>query len=258
MQKTSELYKELRAAGAGIEKRLAIGETGSLIDRKGDRITFGGTRILVASSGAEGGYDESIVNTIATQGEVFPDGKPGVGGTQAAQIDVDMYAPAGEIPRQARLAPYVRLTDGQRHSEWIPQGVFYVDTREDRNPEGLRRIKLHGFDAMLKAEQPYPESRIDWPGLDREVVGEIAAAMAVTVDPRTWEIMTAGYRIPYPADYSCRETLGYIGSMYAGNWIMNDTGELLLIPLWTLPEETRLLVAADRRAITFGGVRIRV
>ena len=103
MQKTSELYKELRAAGAGIEKRLAIGETGSLIDRKGDRITFGGTRILVASSGAEGGYDESIVNTIATQGEVFPDGKPGVGGTQAAQIDVDMYAPAGQIPRQAQI-----------------------------------------------------------------------------------------------------------------------------------------------------------
>ena len=82
MQKTSELYKELRAAGAGIEKRLAIGETGNLIDRKGDHITFGGTRILVASSGAEGGYDESIVNTIATQGEVFLDGKPGVGGTQ--------------------------------------------------------------------------------------------------------------------------------------------------------------------------------
>ena len=55
-----------------------------------------------------------------------------------------------------------------------------------------------------------------------------------------------------------REGSDYIGSMYAGNWVMSDTGELLMIPLWTLPEETRLLVAADRRAITFGGVRIRV
>lgn len=258
MQKTSKLYRELYAAGADVEKRLAIGETGVLISRQGDSITFGGTRILVASSGADGGYDESIVNAVETKSDVFPEGGPGVGGTQSAQIDVDIYAPAGEIPRKARLAPFIRLTDGVRHSEWVPQGVFFVDTREDVEPNGLRQIKLHGYDGMLAAEQPYPSSKLSWPALDTQAVAEIANAMGVPVDPRTWDVMTAGYRIPYPADYSCREVLGYLASMYAGNWVMSDDGALLLIPLWSLPAETRLLVDKDRQNITFGGVRILV
>lgn len=258
MQETSELYKELRNAGAKAEKRLTIGESGALIDKAGNSITFGGVRILVASSGPEGGYDESIVSTISTQGQVFPEGGPSVGGTQAGEIDVDMYAPAGTIPRQARLAPFVRLVKDDIHSEWIPQGVYYVDTRDDQDPNGLRRLKLHGYDGMLRAEQDYPASRLDWPAIDTEIVQEIANAMDVTVDPRTWQTMDAGYRLPYSTKYSCREMLGYIGAMYAGNWIMNETGALLLVPLGGLPRETRLLVDQHRETITFGGVRIRV
>ena len=258
MQQTSETYRRLLAAGAGVEKRLTIGESGALIDKSGDAITFGGVRILVASSGAEGGYDESIVSEISTKGQVFPDGGPSIGGTQAGEIDVDMFAPAGEIPRQARLAPYVRLVKGEEHSEWIPQGVYYVDTREDQDPQGLRRLKLHGYDAMLWAEQAYPSSNLDWPALDTDVVKEIAQAMDVGIDDRVFTVMTAGYRLPYATGYSCREILGYIGAMYAGNWVMSDAGNLLLVPLGGLPKETRVLVDDTRSAITFGGVRILV
>lgn len=259
MQETSDLYKQLLSEGAGVEKRLAIGESGTLIDKSGDSITFGGVRILVASSGADGGYDESMVSSITTRGQVFPDGGgPVVGGTESAEIEVDMFAPAGNIPRQARLAPYVRLTDGDKHSEWLPQGVFFLDTREDQNPDGLRRLKLRGFDGMLRAEQDYPSSKLDWPALDMDVIREIAAAMDVTIDDRVASVVTAGYRIPFPADFSCREVLGHIGTMYAANWVMSDTGALLLIPLGGLPKETRLLVDKTRSAITFGGVRIRV
>lgn len=258
MQETSDLYKKLRAEGAKAEKRLTIGESGVLIDKGGDAITFGGVRILAASSGPEGGYDETMVNTISTQGQVFPEGGPAVGGTQAGEIDVDMYAPAGQVPRQARLAPYVRLVKGEERSEWLPQGVYYVDTREDQDPDGLRRLKLHGYDGMLRAEQDYPASRLDWPALDTDVVKEIAGAMDVTVDDRVWQVMVAGYRIPYPTEYSCREVLGHIGAMYAGNWVMGETGALLLVPLGGLPKETRVLVDETRSAITFGGVRILV
>lgn len=258
MQETSALYRRLLAEGAGVERRLAIGESGALITKAGDAITFGGVRILVASSGADGGYDESIVSEISTQGQVFPDGGPSIGGTQAGEIDVDMFAPAGEIPRQARLAPYIRLAKDGEYSEWLPQGVYFVDTREDKDPAGLRRLRLHGYDAMLRAEQDYPSSRLSWPALDTAVVREIAQAMDVGVDNRVWQVMTAGYRIPYPTEYSCREILGYIGAMYAGNWIMSDAGNLLLVPLGGLPKETRLLVDSTRSTITFGGVRILV
>jgi hypothetical protein len=41
VQKTSELYQELLASNHKMETRLAIGETGVLITKQGDAITFG-------------------------------------------------------------------------------------------------------------------------------------------------------------------------------------------------------------------------
>ena len=57
MQTTSDLYRELLSGSHWKETRLAIGETGKLITKLGDTITFGGTSILVGRSGADGGYD---------------------------------------------------------------------------------------------------------------------------------------------------------------------------------------------------------
>ena len=258
MQQTSKLYKELLAQGAAVETRLVVGERGVLINKRGNAITVGGVRIRVASGGPESGYDERIVASLETTGSVFSGQGPGVGGTQAGELDATLYPTAAAIPRQARLAPYVRLTDGERHSEWIPQGVFFLDTREEEEPDGLKKLRIHGYDAMLRGEQNYPASTLDWPAVDTAVVKEIAGAMGVDVDPRVWEIMDGGYRIPLPTGYSCREVLGYIGCMYAGNWIMSDTGTLLLVPLGGLPKETRLLVDKAGNYITVGGVRIRV
>ena len=47
MQQTSALYKELLAGDYTVETRVAIGESGLLVEKTGDHITFGGTRILV-------------------------------------------------------------------------------------------------------------------------------------------------------------------------------------------------------------------
>lgn len=262
---TSELYKELLAGDHAVEHRLTIGETGVLVTRQGEGITFGGHRILVASSGADGGYDESMLMTVETSGDVFSGNTPSVGGAVAGEIDVVMLRPFGSIPRQARLAPYSRLTDGARHSEWVPGGVYYVDTRKEV-PGDVEKIRFHGYDAMLKAEQDYPESHMDWPARDIDVVREIAAFMDVPIHPDTVAIMTTprnvqrppGYPIQYPGEYSCREVLEYIAGLYAGNFVMSNDGSLRLITLWGLPKETRLLVTETRQYLTFGGVRIRV
>lgn len=259
MQETSEKYKKMLAKGAGVETRVSIGDSGVLIDGSGDSITIGGVRLLVDDGGPNGGYDESMVCAVTTSGQVFGgSGGPTAGSTEAGEIEVDMFAPAGNIPRQARMAPFVRLVDGEEHSEWLPQGVYYLDTREDREPDGLRRLHLQGFDGMLRAEQDYPSSKLDWPAKDTDVVKEIATAMNVQVDPRVWDVMDGEYLIPYPTEYSCREVLGHIGAMYAGNWVMNETGDLLLVPLGGLPPETRYLVDDTRSAILIGGDRILV
>lgn len=259
MQETSALYQELLASKHWKETRLTIGETGKLITKSGDAITFGGTSILVGSSGADGGYDESTLVEMNTAMRMFSEDTPTVGCCVSGEITVKMLRPLGDIPRQARLAPYVRLTDGVRHSEWIQKGVFYVDTRElSQDGTKIEYLTLCGYDAMLKAEQDYPSSKLSWPATDIDVVREIADFIGVSVDSRTADVMTRGYAIQYPGEYTCREVLGYIAAMYAGCFIMSDLGEIRLVALNGIPAETRYLLAGTGQPITFGGVRILV
>lgn len=259
MQETSELYNELLASDHSVDTRLAIGETGVLITKQGDSITFGGVSILVAASGADGGYDETLLISMETDISVFSEDTPTVGDCVSSQIDIEMIKPSAELPKRARLVPYVRLTDGSRHSEWIQQGVFYIDTRTQKEDGStIEKIVIHGYDDMLKAEQDYPESNLDWPAKDIDVVREIAEFIGVTIDERTIPIINRGYPVQYPAGYSCRDVLGYIAAMYAGCFIMSDIGELRLVTIYGIPKETRYLIEKSGFAITFGGDRILV
>lgn len=261
MQKTSSLYKYLLSGRHWNETRLSIGDTGRLVDKSGNRITFGGTGILVASAGADGGYDESVFaeDGISTTSCVFDSNTPAVGCCVSGEIDVKMLRPAGRIEGLSRIALYTRLTDGTRHSEWLSQGVYFLNSADsDADENGVQWMKIHGYDAMQKAEQDYPSSKLQWPAADIDVVREIADAMGVSIDPRTVEIMTGEYPVEYSPDLSCREMLSYISAMYAGCFIMNENGELRLICFWDIPKETRYLINNPGYAITFGGVRILV
>lgn len=259
MQKTSDLYQELLAGDHRKETSLSIGETGVLITKQGEDITFGGVSILVGATGADGGYRESVLVSVETENNVFGGQSPQVGACVSAEIDVEILKPFGELPQRARMVPYVRLTDGVRYSEWIQKGVFYIDTRQEKEygPD-LKTIIIHGYDEMMKAEQDYPSSTLSWPARDIDVVREIAAFWGVSVDARTVPIINRGYRINYPAGYSCRDTLGYIAAMYAGSFVMSDLGELRLITIHGIPKESRYLIEAAGAAITFGGDRILV
>ena len=239
MQETSSLYKEL------------------LTSHKEGKPNVKYQTILYIEGLGE--FDETTLISMETNCRMFPDESPTVGNCVSSEIDIEMVKPSGVIPRQARLIPAVRLTDGIRQSEWIQKGVFYIDTRE-RKEDGssLEKIKIHGYDDMLKAEQDYPESNLDWPARDIDVIVEIADFMGITIDYRTFDVVNRGYQIQYPSGYSCREVLGYIAAMYAGCFIMSDWGELRLVTIHGIPRESRFLVDSSGSAITFGGDRILV
>lgn len=145
-------------------------------------------------------------------------------------------------------------------SEWIPQGVFYIDTREvTANNNGLDILSLHGFDAMLKAEQPYSSNATVSDAPDTEYVQAIADAIGVEVDSRTWDIMR-GYTMPFPLGYSMREVLGYIASSYIGSFVMTDEGKLRLVSLLGLPDRPGESLLGDEQGnvIIFGDDAILV
>lgn len=258
MQETSSLYKRLLAdPGHWKEYTLVIGESGVLVDEFSNRITFGGTAILVASTGADSGFREISIISMSTQKSIFSESNPTVGNCIAGQITAEMMKPKGEIPRRARLAPYVRLTNGIEYSEWIPKGVFFIDHREYSGDEN-ERMPIYGYDHIILAEDEFPSSTHTWPRKDIDVVRDIANEIGTSLDRRTVQIMNKGYEINYPAGYSMREVLENIAAMYAGSFIMSDTGELLLVTMFGIPRETSYLIDNVGFAITFGGDRILV
>ena len=258
MQETSSLYKRLLAdPGHWKEYSLVIGESGVLVDGFSNRITFGGTAIIVSTTSADSGFRESAIIKMSTQKSIFSDSNPTVGNCIAGQITVEMKKPKGNIPRRARLAPYVRLTNGKEHSEWLQKGIFFIDHREYSGDEN-ERMTVYGYDHIILTEDEFPSSTHTWPRKDIDVARDIAIEIGTSLDRRTVQIMNKGYEINYPAGYSMREVLENIAVMYAGSFIMSDTGELLLVTMFGIPIETSYLIDNVGFAVTFGGDRILV
>lgn len=213
------------------------------------------TQVVIAGNTCS----QSEIMKLSADYRMFTESQPSVGGCLAGELSVSLLNPSFSIPRMALVEPFVRVTDGTQTSEWIPQGKFYIDTRETtNNDDDLPILTLHCYDAMLKTEKDYPSTTHTWPYADTDVVQEIATTLGVGVDDRTWDLMTKDYQISLPAGYSLREVLSNIAGMYAGNWIMNYDGDLLLIAVNGLPPETNYLVDGIGDAITFGGDRILV
>lgn len=193
-------------------------------------------------------------------------------------------------------------------SEWVPKGVYYIDTREYDKESGV--LRLNGFDAMLKGEQDFMQSgdQGTWPQIDRNIVCDVASRIGLGkdtytavsnpsgnpknkgwyyksgskyylsfdtsvksgttyytrsntgLDARTMPLLNKYYKVGYPgygeSAYTVREVLGYVGSMYAGNWIINDEGLLRLVILGDIPAETNYLIDELDRRITLGGDRL--
>lgn len=244
MQTTSQLYKDIVAGNHWFEVSLATGEIGNLLTEDGFELEFGGYNILLSGSDADGGYRENTLIEMSTTRSLFDD-KPSIGGAVAGELNVTMLKPSGEIPKMARLVPFIRACNETQKSEWIKKGVFYIDTRSnDRTAEGLEILTIHAYDDMLKSEQDYVAS-ISYPATDIEVAQDIASKMGVTLDERTEQAL-GNHTMNLPVGYSCREILRGIAAINCGNFLMSDEGRLLFVRLGDIEEETNYL-------ISFGG-----
>lgn len=198
-------------------------------------------------------YNESQILELRTEWRTFREEQPSVGGCLSSELTAKIVASSEHIPRMAQVRPYARVTDGTDHSEWMPQGVYFIDTRaETANDDDLPILTIHCYDAMLKTEAEYPDTEGAWPKSDYAVVEQIADTIGVDIDERTAGVMVHGYDISPPISYTMREVLANIGAMYAGNWVMTLEGKLLLVTLNGIPEDTSILVNGFGDIITFG------
>lgn len=176
--------------------------------------------------------------------------KLSVGNTCAAELDITIW-PKSDIPKMARIVPYVIAEDGTE----TQLGVFYTDTRAKMG----KMLNIIAYDEMLKADLEWiPDQSLKFPMTMSDAVTEITDLMGVELDSRTE--LNSAYTIDYLAnEWTLRDVLGFIGAAHAGNWIFTNEGKLLLVPLFDgMPAETNHLVSECGDAILFGGVRITV
>lgn len=200
-------------------------------------------------------YGQSAIQEMTINRSVFSN-NPACGMCISAEIDLSIIKPTVSIPRMAYIEPFVRIKNKTLTSEWLPKGKFYIDTRSYTKNDAVDVLTIHGFDKMLMAERDAP---IDgFPMTDIQAVQKIATYCGFTLDEYVETKINQGYQVPIPAEYSCREVLGYIAAMYAGCFVMDDFGCLRLVQLNGMPEETNYLINAAGLSITFGGDRILV
>lgn len=233
MQTVSELYRTIHAGHHYAEIQVLI-----------NGVTYGQDKLVKVQTN-----NSLLGNTME------------VGVCYAGEIDVELLEPTVDIPKMATIVPQFRIVNtdnSSEKSEWLPKGTYWIDTRET-SQNGAKQLIIHGYDAMLKSEQPFPSMSGSWPKTTSAVVAAIATKMGVTQDSRNAALMTPSYNVQLPTNYTCREVLGYIGTMYCGSWIMSDDGQLRLVTLDSLPKETNLLLADPDDYLMFAdGTRILI
>lgn len=167
-----------------------------------------------------------------------------VGGCSTATLSLSVLT-EDEIKSTSPVVIMGRLTDGEKYSEWLEFGTFYINQR-DTSFEGL--ISIDCFDSMLKTNQSYldeTDSSANWPKTMKAVVEEIAYRIGVGIDPRTKINTGADYIVPYPSGKTMAQVLGDIGACHGGNWIITEENLLRLVPLVTAPDETFHVISHD-------------
>lgn len=193
-------------------------------------------------------YGMNVLTSAKSNLNVFGSATPQIGLAPSGALSLSLYLDSGEVPRMAAVRPYFRVVNDTRQSEWIAKGVYFVDTRSANTLTGL--LTLQCYDSMLKGEVKYPSTSHEWPYSDINTVTEIASFLGVAVDAQTTSLMTGGYMVPLPTQYTIRETLRYIGALYGGNFIVTDSNTLRLIPLWNVKTEEDLPVGGSHRLTT--------
>lgn len=219
MQSTSRAWRELWAAGAALEARAVIAGT------------------------VYADIAPPVIHRAAMQGALS------VGNVAAASLSLVVRG-AGDIPRSAAVVVEVRLNDGARVSEWLPQGTFYISRRARDPVTGL--LALECYDALLKAQAVVSE--LPWTTRDgapittaggapimfraaptgdmASLAKDMAVLLGLEIDPRSVIRAGAPYVIRSMAEgATIRDVLSLVAQANGGSWVVTPQNKLRLVPV---------------------------
>jgi len=171
------------------------------------------TKVII--NGVEHGSNEvvewDIVETI-TESESYT-----IGNAIPTKFELKLYTQS-IFPPNAEMKPYIRLID----TEWIPLGVFYVDSRKE-SEGGIWEFVC--YDKLMQANQPW-KTELYLPASMFQVVEEICDVLEIQLAPDT----SLMFEVPLVThEFTMRQVLGYIAGCQGANAKINRNGELAFI-----------------------------
>lgn len=118
------------------------------------------------------------------------------------------------FPTNAEMKPYIRLID----TEWIPLGVFYVDSRKE-SEGGIWEFVC--YDKLMLANQPW-ETGLYLPATMKEVMEEICDMLEIQICPDT---VIRSYEVPLMThEFTMRQVIGFIAACHGSNARIDKNG----------------------------------
>lgn len=178
------------------------------------------TKVII--NGVEHGSNEvvewDIMETI-TESESYT-----IGNAIPTKFELKIYTQS-IFPTNAEMKPYIRLIGSgydSGYTEWIPLGVFYVDSRKE-SEGGIWEFVC--YDKLMQANQPW-ETELYLPASMFQVVEEICDVLEIQLAPDT----SLMFEVPLVThEFTMRQVLGYIAGCQGANAKINRNGELAFI-----------------------------
>jgi|SRR5690606_10788724 len=171
------------------------------------------TKVII--NGVEHGSNEVVewdITETITESESYT-----IGNAIPTKFELKIYTQS-IFPTNAEMRPYIRLID----TEWIPLGVFYVDSRKESDG-GIWEFVC--YDKLMQANQPW-ETELYLPASMSQVVQEICDVLEIQLAPDT----SLMFEVPLIThEFTMRQVLGYIAGCHGANAKINRNGELAFI-----------------------------
>lgn len=216
-------------------------------------------------------FEQNDIFSMKISRQLFNGEYPTIGSCVSAEIDLVIKKPNVTIPRNAVIAPYYRVTNGTASSEWIPKGIFWIDTRQEtKNPYGVDTLTIHGYDDMLKLSQKVANfNSIKILTFLSKLFND---GIVLQLDSLAFYSYPDLDRVRNGVIYDCkgktyREILSAIGMKLCVNFVIDEISEGVDTPIYGLtfipfepiaPEANSFLIDESGNYILVGGDRIIV
>lgn len=182
-------------------------------------------RLIIAGTIYDGNTIDS--ENLSIQRLLFKD-KLSLGNVTVATLTCSIL-PQGAIPKMAQITAESRTVLGTQQTNWVAEGTFFIDTREELYDGWLSIV---AYDDALKMEQPFLDQELEkgeWPMPMVNAVAEVATRIGVQLDTRN--SIPSSYMMEYPNELTMREVMSNIAAACGGNFHITPNRTLYLCPI---------------------------